>query len=216
MIIVNFKTYPQTNGENALKMAQICSEAAKQSGVKIIIGVQATDIYRITSQIDIPVFSQHLDPIEPEKNTGFISALALKKAGAVGVFLNHSEHPFSDFNTLEKSHQLAKKEGLETLIFVPQIETAIRVDQFHPDYIALEEPSLVGKEAMIHFPKFKQIITDFCQKIKSFPLLGAGIKTHKDVAESLKLGIKGIVFSSQFVNSSYPKQLLLSFTSCFL
>jgi len=215
VIIVNFKTYLQTSGENALKMARICYEAAKQSGVKIIIGVQSTDIYRITSQVDIPVFAQHLDPIEPGRNTGFISAFSLKNAGAVGVFLNHSEHPFSDFNTLEKSHQLAKKEGLETLIFVPQIETAIRVDQFHPDYIALEEPSLVGKEAMIHFPKFKQMITDFCQKIKSIPLLGAGIRIKGDVNESLKLGIKGIAFSSQFVQATDPKQLLLSFAACF-
>lgn len=215
MIVVNFKTYPQTAGEKAVAAAKICQKVEEETGIEIIIGVQAADIYRVTFQVKIPVFGQHVDPIEPNRNTGWTTVLSLKEAGARGVFLNHSEHPFAHFNQLVKAINLAKKEGLKVLVFVKDLEVAMKVDKLNPDYIALEEPSLVSKEAMIQFPKFKQIIKQFSQSINSFPILGAGIRTKNDVIESLALGIKGIAFASEFVQTKDPHQLLLDFSSCF-
>lgn len=215
MIIVNFKTYPQATGEKAVALASICHEVAEETGVKVIIGLQATDIFRVASQIKIPIFSQHLDPVEPVRNTGLITSLALKKAGASGVFLNHSEHPYFDFSELEKAIHMAKNEGLETLVFCKNIEIAKKIDMSKPNYLALEEPSLIAKKAMVKFHQYHQIIREFIESIKSIPLLGAGMQTREDVFASLKIGIKGIVFSSAFVKAKDPKQILLSFASAF-
>lgn len=216
MIVINFKTYSKATGEKGVSLARICEEVARETGVKIIIGVQSADIFHIASQVKIPIFGQHIDPKEPERNTGWITALSLKEAGAKGVFLNHSEHFYNSFEELEQGVQFAKDNGLETLIFAKDLETAKRIDQLNPNYLALEEPTLVAKQAMAGIPSFKKILLDFSKAIKSFPIVGAGVRTKEDVEESLNLGMKGIAFSSEFMNSENPKELLLSFASCFL
>lgn len=215
MIIVNFKTYKEACGENAVKLAEICYQVSKESNVEIIIGLQAADIYRVSSQVDIPVFGQHIDAIEPGKNTGFTTAFALKNAGAKGIFLNHSEHPIADFEQLKQSVDIARNEGLKILIFTKDLQQAKKIDGLKPDYLALEEPSLVSKTAMTHYPKFLKVIKDFSRQIKSLPILGAGIRTKEDVKAGLSLGIKGIAFASEFIRAENKHQLLLDFASCF-
>ena len=217
MIIINFKTYPQATGEKAVKLAQVCQEAVEETGIKIVIGLQTADIYRVTSQVKIPVFAQHFEPLEPGRSTGWTTALALKQAGARGVFLNHSEHPYPpNFVELKKAVKMAKQEGLEVLVFAANLEAAKRIDQFNPDYIALEEPSLVsGETAMVEKPELQHVIKVFSQSIRSFPLIGAGIKTKEDIIKSLKLGIKGVALASGFVKADDPKIVLQSLASAF-
>lgn len=216
MIVINFKTYPEATGDNALKLAKVCEDVAKTTGIKIVIGLQAADIFRIKSQVDITVFSQHADPVEPGRFTGWTTLLALKQAGATGIFLNHSEHPFSNIIDLEKAIKAAKQEGLETLVFSKDLKTSKTIDKFNPTYIALEEPSMVsGDIAMAQVDVFRDLIKQFSKSIKSFPLIGAGVKTKADVIESLRLGVKGIALASGFIKAGNPKQALLDLASGF-
>lgn len=215
MIFINFKTYTELTGDNALAKAKICEEVSKATQVSIIISPQATDIFRLATQVSIPVFGQHCDEIEPGRNTGSITFQSIKEVGAKGVMLNHSEHPFVDFDSLFQGHNLAKRNGLQTLIFVRDIMTAHKADLWQPDFIALEEPSLIAKTAMVNFPDLKQKIAEFARSIKAIPLLGAGIRTKEDIIESLKLGVKGVIFASEFAYNPNPKQLLTDFASCF-
>jgi len=216
MIVVNFKTYPQATGQNSLNIAKVCQDVSQKTGVKIIIGAQTADVYRLASQINIPVFGQHLDPVEPGRNTGKITALALKQAGAQGVFLNHSENPFSNLAELVRAIKAAQEQNLKVLVFVPNLKTAKFIDQFKPDFLALEEPGLVsGSKAMVEFPRLRQEAKRFSRAIKAVSLIGAGIKTDKDVLASLKLGIKGIAVSSGVVKANQPKKVLGEFARCF-
>lgn len=215
MIFINFKTYGDLTGSNALSRAKLCEEVSKATQVPIIIAPQATDIFRLATQVSIAVFGQHCDEIEPGRNTGCLSALSFKEAGAKGIMLNHSEHPFVDFDSLFKAHDSVKKAGLETLIFVRDIQTAHKVDLWQPTFIALEEPELIAKTAMVNFPELKQKIAEFSRSIKTIPILGAGIKTKEDIIESLKLGVRGVVFASEFAFNPNQKQLLTDFASCF-
>ena len=73
MIFVNFKTYKQGVGEEAVKLAKICAEVEKETSIKIIPIVQAADISRVTD-LRIEVWSQ-----------------AAVISGAAGVLLNHSD-----------------------------------------------------------------------------------------------------------------------------
>jgi triosephosphate isomerase len=215
MLVINFKTYPELTGKNGLERVKLCQKVTEETGVEIIIGVQATDIYQYSQQSSIPVFGQDCSPYEPGRHTGFTLPFSLKQAGAKGVFLNHSEKPIKDFNLLKETHILAKKAGLKTLVFVKDIDTALKADQLKPDYLALEEPSLVSKTAMVKYPKFNQLIKEFSAKVKSLPILGAGVRTKKDVLASLKLGVKGVAFASEFAYNKNPEKLLLDFASCF-
>lgn len=215
MIVLNFKTYPESTGENAVELARIAAEVNEQTGVKIIVALQAADIFRVASQIKIPIFAQHIDPAETKRNTGKITALAVKKAGVSGVLLNHSEHFYYDFYQLKKAIDFCKEQELETLVFSKDIKVAEKVDKFLPNYIALEEPSLIAKQSMISDPKYFTIIRTFIETIRTTPLIGAGIQSKEDVFQSLKIGIKGVVLSSAFVTSPDPKQFLLSLSSAF-
>lgn len=217
MIVINFKTYPQASGAHAVRLAKICEQASQEAKVNIWVALQATDIFRVASQVKVPIFGQHVDPFLPGKGTGLTTTLALKQAGAYGVLLNHSEHPFHTFENLATAIKLAKTEGLKTLVFARDLAVAQKVDQFNPDYLALEEPTLISSEtAMIDKPKAHHLIRKFVSSVKATSLIGAGIKNREDIFHNLKLGIKGVVLASHFILSSDPKAFLLSCTSAFL
>ena len=96
MIILSLKTYKEATGDNAFKLLSSVKKISEETGVKIIPAVQPTDIYRIKKELGIEVWAQHMDPIEPGKNMGWLSPYALKEAGATGVVINHSEHKTTD------------------------------------------------------------------------------------------------------------------------
>lgn len=216
MIFVNFKTYPQGTGSNAVRLAQICEKVSREINVVIIPCVQAVDLSSVVKTVKISIWVQHLDPIEPGKNTGFISPFTVKNAGGKGTLVNHSEHPLS-FEVLSKTIKLAKEFKLETLVLVPDIPMAVGIDELKPDYIGIEEPSLVGgKVAMVNQVEEKQKIIDFVKVIKkSRALVGAGINTPDDVVNSLKLGAGGILISSAVVLAQDQEKILRQMASAF-
>lgn len=216
MIYLNFKTYPQaTTDDNALKLAQIAQKVATQCAIPITVCLQATDIYKVAQTVDIPVFGQHVDPIEPGKHTGAITALALKQAGAAGALLNHSEHRIlssekSSITRLKKTISIAKSNGLKTLVCVESPLEARQVDPFGPDAIALEDASLIGSNrAIVNNPQGRQKVIEFINlKLKRELLVGAGITSQADVVESRQLGAAGVLISSGFVLAAEPTTTL--------
>jgi len=91
IVILNFKTYLESTGENALKLAEISESVARQTGVNIVVAPQHPDIYRISRKLDITVFAQHVDPVDAGGHTGSIFLDCVKDAGASGTLINHSE-----------------------------------------------------------------------------------------------------------------------------
>ena len=85
-IFINFKTYPQGMGMEAVRLAKICQKLA------IVPIVQTVDIYRVRKEAEISPWVQHTDGQEPGKHTGWVNLEAVVEAGAVGTLLNHSEH----------------------------------------------------------------------------------------------------------------------------
>ena len=73
MLIVNFKTYKESTGLNALKLAKICEKISKKTNKQILIALQLVDIPLIKSKVKIPIIAQHVDAIEQGRNTGFVS-----------------------------------------------------------------------------------------------------------------------------------------------
>jgi len=199
-IIINFKTYKQ--GKKVIKLAKQIEKINKN----IIIGVPPSEISDISDKTKLKIFAEHVDPYKPGRNTGFIIPEAVKKQGAKGVFLNHSEHPL-DFNTIKKTIKRCKEIKLKTAVFTKNLKQAKKIEKLKPDYLIYEPPELVAGNTSVSKAK-PEIIEKFSAKLKMPFLVGAGIKTKKDVRLSIKLGASGIAVSSVITKAKNPERVL--------
>ncbi len=211
MIVVNFKSYLEGTGENALKLARICKKLSEKYNAEIVIAPQDADIFRISSRVRIQIFAQSIEPIEPGAHTGHELALAAKDAGAVGTLINHSENRLS-VKDIGKTVEIARKNGLKTLVCIPDEKILREVVEFKPDFIAYEVPELIGtgravSEVMPDSVRtFVKTLSDIDPNI--IPLCGAGISDGKDVKAALELGTKGVLVASAVVQSKNPEKVL--------
>ncbi|MBL7169577.1 MAG: triose-phosphate isomerase [Candidatus Aenigmarchaeota archaeon] len=211
LILINFKSYTEGTGYNALKLAKICEELSGKYDVTIAIAPQDVDIFRISSQIKIPIFAQSIEPIEPGAHTGHELALAAKEAGAIGTLINHSENRLT-LGQIEQSINIAKKNNLKTVVCVPDVEITKIIAKFKPNFIAYEVSGLIGTGKAISkvkpesVRKFVKVLSNIDHKI--IPLCGAGISTGEDVKTALELGTQGVIVASAVVKSKNPMALL--------
>lgn len=198
--IINLKTY--LNGKEVLKFAKIFEKVDKN----IILGVQPTDIYRVSKNSKIKIFSQHVDFFESGRNTGFITPESIKSQGAEGTFLNHSEHRLN-FDILKKSVERCKKLNLKTAIFASDLKEALKIKKLNPDYLIIEPPELVSGKISISKAKPK-LIKKISNKLGRDFIVGAGIQNKGDVKKAIELGSSGIAVSSSIIKSRNPEKKL--------
>jgi triosephosphate isomerase len=210
--IINFKTYEEAIGDNALKLAKICDEVANEYNANIIIAVSSTDIYRISSQVSIPVYAQHIDNVEFGSHTGKVLASAVRQAGATGTLLNHSENRLR-VDVLEESVILAKKYGLKTVVCANDAIVGEAVKSFKPDMVAVEPPELIGGNISVSSAKpeiVRESVKKICDHSKNIVLVGAGIKNNNDFKKSVELGASGILLASGITKAKDPKRVLIN------
>ena len=208
MIITNFKTYQSATAENAIHLASIHEEVAKELGVDIRVCVQATDLAPVIENVNIPVLVQHIDPVSFGSSTGHIMPEAVKAVGAEGTLLNHSERRL-DREVLKKSIERAKEVGLTTIVCAESPDEGASFLEFDPDYIAVEPPELIGGDISVSSAK-PEIIENAAKLISSEKLLiGAGIKTGEDVRIAIQLGAKGVLLASGVTKAQDPKAVLM-------
>lgn len=200
IVIINFKTYKQ--GKQAIELAKQIEKVSKN----IIIGVQASDIYEISKATRLKVYSQHVDYETKGRATGYVLPEAVKKDGAIGSFLNHSEHKLS-FNVLKKTMKRCKEVKLKTMVFASSIKEAVKIEKLKPNYLIYEPPELVGGKISISKAK-PGIIRKISKKLKMKFLVGAGIHSARDVKTSMKLGAFGIAVSSSVCKAKNPGKKL--------
>jgi len=206
LYIINFKAYKEAAGKNALKLAKICSKVAKQRKARIIACLQPADIC-ISRKISIPVFAQHVDAVESGQATGYITADDVKKEGAKGTLLNHSEHKIP-FAKLKKAAAICKKKNLKIVICASTPAEAKKVSRLKPDYIAIEPPELIGGKISVSEAK-PGVIAKTAKAIRKIPVLcGAGIHKKEDVKKAFQLGAKGILVASAVVKAKNPEKVL--------
>ena len=212
MIITNFKTYESATGQKAVDLAKAHEAVAKETGTDIQVSVQALDLMKVADSVEIPVLSQHIDPVGFGSATGHINPDAVKAIGAIGTILNHSERRL-DKEVLKKSVERAKEVGLKTIVCAETPEEGATFLEFDPDYIAVEPPELIGGDISVSTAQ-PEIIEHAAQLIGGEKLLvGAGVKTGKDVATCVKLGAKGVLLASGVTKADDPKAVLMDLAS---
>jgi len=211
IILVNFKCYEAGTGENALKLAKICDSVARDCKKSIAVSPQFCDIYSVSKEVDIPVFSQHIDPIEPGSHTGHVLPLSVKDAGAVGTLINHSERKLT-LNEIKKRVDIAKKYDLITICCSGDIEDSKNIANFDPDFIAYEPPELIGTGIPVSKTK-PEVVSNTVKEVKKINprvkvLCGAGITNGEDVKKAIELGTVGVLLASGVVKAESPREVL--------
>lgn len=205
-IITNFKTYESATGDEALKLAKIHEKVAKEMGMSIAVAVQTADISRVASEVDIPIFAQHIDPVGFGSYTGHILPETVKQAGAFGTLLNHSEHRL-DREVLKDAISRAKEVGLYVVCCAEDPQEGKELLEFGPDLVAVEPPELIGGDISVCSAS-PDVIKGAVNLIGDKVLVGAGVKNAEDVRVALKLGAKGVLLASGITKAEDPEEVL--------
>lgn len=212
LIVVNFKTYTEGTGENAVRMAKYCEEVSRDSGVDIIACPQTPDIYRVASSVKIPVFAQHIDGVGAGSYTGHITADCIKAAGARGTLINHSERRLV-LADIDSALQAAKKSGLTAIVCTNNIAVTKAASMLAPGFVAIEPPELIGSGIPVSKAD-PDIVRGSVSAVKKIApdvevLCGAGISRGEDVAAALELGTAGVLLASGVIKAKDPRAALL-------
>lgn len=212
---MNFKTYIEATGKRGVELAKIADQVSRDSGVTIAVAPQFTDLKTVTEAVEIPVFSQHIDPIKPGAYTGHVLAEAVKAAGASATLLNHSERRIR-ISDIEEVLSFARVSDLATLVCTDTPGVSAAVASLNPDIIAIEPPDLIGTGVAVSKAR-PELITNAIKRIRSINnsvdiLCGAGVSTAVDVGKALELGTRGVLVSSSVVKGTNPGQLLENMT----
>jgi len=215
LILVNFKAYIEATGRRGVELARIADKVSRDSGVIIAVAPQFTDLKTVTEAVEIPVFSQHIDPIKPGAFTGHVLAEAVKAAGVSATILNHSERRIR-ISEIEEVLSLARVSDLATLVCTDTPGVSAAVASLSPDMIAIEPPDLIGTGVAVSKAR-PELITNAIKRIRSVSssveiLCGAGVSTAEDVGKALDLGTRGVLVSSSVVKGKNPGQLLENMT----
>jgi triosephosphate isomerase (TIM) len=213
MLIINFKTYHESLGQNALSLAKTIDEAASNSPVDVLIAVSALDIQRIADQVqNILVIAQDIDPVGYGAHTGAMLPEELKHRGAVGTLINHSERPKSD-DQLGEAIDFAQSVFPDyTIVCTPSFEKTCKIDHhWDPHFIAYEPPELIGGNISVSNSQPNIISKVVGISSDRQILVGAGIKTVEDIKISLDLGAIGVLVASGVVKAEDPGEKVKEF-----
>lgn len=213
---MNFKTYVEASGDEAVSLAKICDDVARETGASIVVAPPMPDISRIASIVDIPVFAQHVDDVKPGGTTGYVTLENVKASGARGTLLNHSEHRIKVaeiHDLIERAHQLS----LSTIVCTNNTGVSRACAAMGPDYVAIEPPELIGGDISVTTANPK-IVSDTVTTIRSVSdkvsvLCGAGVKNGVDVRKAIELGAEGVLLASGVVKAKDKMAVLLDLVS---
>jgi triosephosphate isomerase len=211
LLFVNFKNYQQSFDGFPSLYQELEGIAKKYPRVKVIFTPPPLLATKLSSLLDISVWSQHLDPLPLKRATGFSPIEGAKFVGIEGTFLNHSEKPLGE-KKLQEALVIAKKAAIATMVFVSSPSKISVVKRLEPDFIAYEPPELIGagvsRGVSVASAK-KEIIPKAVKEAGSIPLIvGAGIHEGNDIRVAIESGSAGGAVSSAIVTAPNPPDVL--------
>ena len=214
LILVNLKTYIEGTGKKALELAEKAEKASHETDVCVGIAPQYVDIAKLAKAVSLPIFAQHVDPINPSSFTGHVLPEAVKEAGAVGTLINHSERRLK-LAEIDAVIKRAKELNLVSVVCTNNASVSVSAATLKPNFIAIEPPELIGTGIPVSKAQ-PEIVTETMELVRKVNsevsvLCGAGITKGDDVAAALKLGTKGVLVASGIVKAKDPYKMLLEF-----
>ncbi len=204
IILINFKAYRESSGKKAVELAKTAEKVWKETGITISVAPQLTDLAIVAREVEIPVFAQHVDAVEPGSATGHVTLEAIKDAGAIGTMLNHSERRIRA-DQVDFLVKKARKLNLVTVVCSNTPEVTAAMASLSPDMVAIEPPELIGTGIPVSKAK-PEIVLNSVKLVKKVNpevkvLCGAGITTGDDVKAAINLGTVGVLLASGVVKA---------------
>ncbi len=216
VVIINFKAYAEVDGRKTVDLAEICEEVATETGAKIMVCPPMVELAAVSASVKIPVLSQNVDPRKPGSATGWVTPSMVRACGCFGTLINHSEHKI-DPHDVGEAVRMSQDLGLCTVVCADNVKSAKLLAEYAPDYIAVEPPELIGGEISVTTADPDIVKNTVCAVHSVNPnikvLCGAGVKTGKDVAAAIALGVDGVLLASGVVKSSDPRATLRDLVS---
>lgn len=213
MIVVNFKTYKEATGYKAIELARLCRTVSETTGVRIVVAPQLADL-RNCVETGVDCWTQHLDPVEQGKFTGWVSVEDVEEIGARGTLLNHSEHKLTE-EVLKKTMELIGDMAFEACLCADSLEEAQKIAVLGPDFIAYEPTELIGSKDKSVSTEKPELIEQIVKAVNVPVLIGAGVHSADDVKVGLKLGAKGILVATDVVLADNPEEELRKLAEAF-
>lgn len=214
IVLVNFKTYVEGTGKNAVNLAKICEKVSLEAKVCIGVAPQFADITPIASAVTIPIFAQHIDPATAGSHTGHVLPEAVKEAGAVGTLINHSERRLK-LADIDATIARARDINLVSVVCSNNASVSAAAAALKPDMVAVEPPELIGTGISVSKAKPEVVsgTVDLVRRVNRdiTILCGAGITTGEDVAKALQLGTEGVLVASGIVKAKDQYRVLIEF-----
>lgn len=212
VIVVNFKTYLESSGKEALALAKLCEQVAHETGAAIVVAPPFPDIALVASSVDIPVYAQHADDVHVGNTTGHVALENIRASGASGTLLNHSERRIK----VAEIHDLignAKALRLATIVCTNNPGVSVACAAMGPDAVAVEPPELIGGDISVTTAN-PGIVSDTVRAIRAVKpevavLCGAGVKGRADVRKAIELGSDGVLLASGVVKAKDKRAVLM-------
>ena len=211
IIVLNFKTYRESTGAEALRLAEICEDISGEYSVQMVVVPQVADIHAISKAVKIPVFAQHVDGVGYGGFTGHITAASLKAAGASGSLINHSERRLK-LADIDAAITACKSFDLKTIVCTNNVATTQAAAALKPDYVAVEPPELIGSGIPVSKAN-PDVIRGSVAAVKTIApsvgvLCGAGITHGEDLKSALDLGSEGVLLASGIIKAKDQRKAL--------
>ena len=211
LIVLNFKTYREATGEEALRLAEICEDVSKEYSVDMIVVPQTADIHMISEAVKIPVYAQHVDGVGHGGFTGHITAASLKAAGASGSLINHSERRLG-LAEIDASISACRSSELKTIVCTNNVATTRAAAALEPDFVAVEPPELIGSGIPVSKAD-PDVVRESVDAVKDVApsvgvLCGAGIARGEDLKAALDLGSIGVLLASGIIKAKDQRAAL--------
>ncbi len=198
-------------GKDALHLARYADRMSRKYDVRIIFTPQYVDIPLIASHTrHVLVFAQHMDPLPIGRGIGSVLPEAIKKAGAVGVLLNHAEKRIPR-DQLELTIRRADQVGLASMVCADDLGDAIEIARMEPNIIIVESPELIGTGRRASGDR--EIVQQTNAALWAINprirvLHGAGISSGRDVYEIIAAGSQASGSTSGIINAERPFMVL--------
>lgn len=221
MLVLNFKTYSETAGENLDSKLSAVSEVITEHpdlANKIWVAPNSAQLYY--ARVNYPqlqLVAQHADVNPQGQSTGWLPLSLIKQLGINFCLVNHSEHKLAVQDVLNFIEQ-ARLLDIHVIACCETIEEAQQILPAQPYALLFEDPQLIGTGVSIttNPQGIKDFVALFPEQSTTVPIAGAGISNQNDVHEALALGAKGVVVASAFAKAAGPANKLSELVSPFL
>ncbi len=221
MLILNLKTYSESNADTLFKMLDEVSRFVtdypmfNRDSNKLFIAPPLIYLSEVINKYpNIHFVSQNVSSKLEGQSTGAIVVENLLSLGVKYSLYNHSECK-SELDIEEIIN--IQSRGLKLMVFTESVSEAQELIKTNPEYLIYEPQDLIGSG--ISVTTRPEAVTQFINTFKNTNtklLIGAGVTTVEDVVNSLRLGATGVALASSFVKANNHYDKLIELTKPFI